>query len=162
MKEEKGISTRHNPFVIRCTRTAGITLISLVVYIALATIVIGIMATVSSYFFSNMNLIKNQDQYAVEFNKFNMFFINDIKKNKVAQIEETKITFPDGNTYTYKQAEKAVYRNDIRIAKEIEQIQFSQDTYQVNNTTKTLINVHMSIGKNKNFDKTIEYVLKYW
>lgn len=140
----------------------GITLISLVVYIVLATIVIGIMATVSSYFFSNMNLIKNQDQYALEFNKFNMFFINDIKSNKTATIEETKIVFEDGTTYTYNQTEKTIYRNTTKIANEIQQIQFSKDTYQVNNTAKTLVNVHMSIGKNKNFDKTIEYVLKYW
>lgn len=140
----------------------GITLISLVIYIVLATIVIGIMATVSSYFFSNINLIKNQDQYALEFNKFNMFFINDIKSNKTATIEETKIVFEDGTTYTYNQTEKTIYRNTTKIANEIQQIQFSKDIYQVNNTAKTLVNVHMSIGKNKNFDKTIEYVLKYW
>ena len=58
----------------------GITLTSLVIYIIVATIVISIMALVSSFFFSNMSIVTVQDQYAVEFNKFNMFFINDIKK----------------------------------------------------------------------------------
>ena len=54
---------------------SGITLTSLVIYIIVATIVIGTMGMVSSFFFSNVNLIKDQDQYAIEFNKFN------IKKN---------------------------------------------------------------------------------
>ena len=93
----------------------GITLTSLVIYIMVATIVIATMAIVSSFFFSNINLVRDQDKYAVEFNKFNMFFVNDVKNNKTAQIEEHKITFEDGTIYEYNTSEQAVYRNDTKI-----------------------------------------------
>ena len=141
----------------------GITLTSLVVYVVVATVVISIMAVISSFFFSNMTLINGQEQYALEFNKFNMFFINDVKNNKNAQIDTGRVVFEDGTIYEYRASEKAIYRNNIKIAKEIEEIGFIESTYQVPNTqtTKNLVNVKMTIGKDNKFSKTIEYVFKY-
>ena len=142
----------------------GITLTALVIYIIVGTIVISTMAIVSSFFYSNVNLIKDQDQYAVEFNKFNMFFINDIKNNKTAQVETHKITFEDGTIYEYNAGQQSVYRNDTKIAEAVQELTFTADTYQVENTdtVKNLVRVFMSIGKTANFQKEIEYVLKYW
>ena len=141
----------------------GVTLTALVIYVCVMVIIISIMAMVSSFFFSNMNLIKDQDKYAVEFNKFNMFFISDVKENKTAQVEANKIVFPNNITYEYRQEEKAVYRNDVKIAEQIQIFEVSYDTtLKINNTTKNLIKVRMNIGKGNNFEKEIEYVLKYW
>ena len=95
----------------------GITLTSLVVYVVVATVVISIMAVISSFFFSNMTLINGQEQYALEFNKFNMFFINDVKNNKNAQIDTGRVVFEDGTIYEYRASEKAIYSNNIKIAK---------------------------------------------
>ena len=158
----------------------GITLTLLVVYIIVATIIISVIAYMSSNFFSNANIIKDQDKYAVEFNKFNMFFINDVKSNTEATVEPTKITFKD-NGAVYELKGTDIYRNDTIIANQIQSVNFSQDTYKVPNTKvdvqKTIIKVHLKIGKILNqgqlgkdidekvynmFDKTIEYVLKYW
>lgn len=155
----------------------GITLIILVIYIVVATLVISIIAYISANFYSNMNIIKDQDKYAVEFNKFNMFFINDVKSNKEATVGTTKIEFADGTTYELKGTD--IYRNNVVIASQIQSANFSSETYNVPNTiaTKTLINVHLTIGKkstqnntagdinkniNERFDRTIQYVLKYW
>jgi len=140
----------------------GITLTSLVIYIVVATIVISTMAVVSSFFFSNMDLIKNKDQYAIEFNKFNMFFVNDIKSNKIVEINGNKLTFPDGTIYEYNSEQKVIYRNNTQIAKQIQEVTFTAGTHKVSNTTKNLITVNLSIGKEKKFQKEIEYVLKYW
>lgn len=142
----------------------GITLTALVIYVVVATIVISIMAVISSFFFSNMTLVNGQEQYALEFNKFNMFFINDVKNNKKAQIQTGRIVFEDGTIYEYRASEKAIYRNNTKIAKEIEQLKFVENTYQVpnTNTTKNLVNVQMTMGKDNKFSKTIEYVFKYW
>ena len=160
----------------------GITLTLLVVYIIVATIIISVIAYMSSNFFSNVNIIKDQDKYAVEFNKFNMFFINDVKSNKEATVEPTKITFENGAIYELKGTD--IYRNETIVASQVQSVNFTEGTYDVVNNdepeaniTKKLINVHLIIGKkikegtpdaelNKNiyqrFDKTIEYVLKYW
>ena len=142
----------------------GITLTSLVIYIMVATIVIATMAIVSSFFFSNINLVSDQDKYAVEFNKFNMFFVNDVKNNKTAQVQTHKITFEDGTIYEYRAEDKSVYRNGTKVAELVQELTFTADTYQVENTStvKNLIRVSMNIGKRENFQKEIEYVLKYW
>ena len=157
----------------------GVTLLALVIYIIVSTIIISIIAFISSNFFTNLDIVKNQDKYAVEFNKFNMFFVNDVKNNKSAEVEPTKITFADGTVYELKGTK--IYRNDAEIAKRIESAQFSEDSYTVPNTkvevVKKIIKVHLTIGRTfdedsltkdvdekayQKLDKTIEYVLKYW
>lgn len=139
----------------------GVTLTSLVIYIAVATVLISTMAVMSSHFFANIQLVKNQSNYVVEYNKFNMFFIQDVKANKAASIIGTTIVFEDGTKYEYK--DESIYRNDKKIAKNIRTASFEPATYTVNNVTKNLIKVNLNIGvEKKSYQKQIEYVLKYW
>ena len=139
----------------------GVTLTSLVIYIAVATVLISTMAVMSSHFFANIQLVKNQSDYVVEYNKFNMFFIQDVKANKAASIIGTTIVFEDGTKYEYK--DESIYRNDKKIAKNIRTASFEPATYTVNNVTKNLIEVNLNIGvEKKSYQKQIEYVLKYW
>lgn len=139
----------------------GVTLTSLVIYIAAATVLISTMAVMSSHFFANIQLVKNQSDYVVEYNKFNMFFIQDVKANKAASIIGTTIVFEDGTKYEYK--DESIYRNDKKIAKNIRTASFEPATYTVNNVTKNLIKVNLNIGvEKKSYQKQIEYVLKYW
>ena len=139
----------------------GITLTSLVIYMAVATLVIGSMALLGTHFYSNAELIKEPSEYVVEYNKFNMFFIEDVKTNKTATINGTTITFEDGTKYEYKG--NSIYRNNNEIAKNVQSVQFTADTYVVSNTTKNLITVNLNIGTSeKNYEKQIEYVLRYW
>ena len=139
----------------------GVTLVALVIYIIVFTIVISILSVISSFFFSNVNFVKEQANYAPEFNKFNMFFIQDVKANKAASIIGTTIVFEDGTKYEYK--DESIYRNDKKIAKNIRTASFEPATYTVNNVTKNLIKVNLNIGvEKKSYQKQIEYVLKYW
>ena len=139
----------------------GVTLTSLVIYIAVATVLISTMAVMSSHFFANIQLVKNQSDYVVEYNKFNMFFIQDVKANKAASIIGTTIVFEDGTKYEYK--DESIYRNEKKIAKNIRTASFEPATYTVNNVTKNLIKVKLNLGvEKKSYQKQIEYVLKYW
>lgn len=144
----------------------GITLTSLVIYVLIATILIGGIAMLSTFFFSNMNLIKEQDQYAPEFNKFNMFFIGDVKNNNTATVTTTQVTFEDGTVYQYNAEEKAIYRNSTKIAKKVQTVNFTLNEIKPSNnthsTTKYTILVDISIGEKSNLHKAIEYTLRYW
>lgn len=139
----------------------GITLTALVIYIGVSTIVISIMAVISSFFFENVDGIKKQENYASEFNKFNMFFINDVKQDKTAVVEGNKITFEDGTVYQYIKSQKTILRNDTEIASNVTNLTFKLEKYEATkNTTKNIITVNISIGES--FNESIEYVLKYW
>lgn len=139
----------------------GVTLMALVIYIAVFTVVVSSMALLSSYFYNNMHLIKDDASYVVEYNKFNMFFIQDVKHNSSATIENDVIKFEDGTTYEYKS--NSIYRNDKEIATNVKSATFNLETYEVESTTKNLIVVNLDIGEGeKEYQKEIEYVLRYW
>lgn len=138
----------------------GITLTSLVIYVIVATLVISAIATLSSFFFSNMGLIKFQQDYAPEFNKFSMFFVEDVKKNRTAEVTTTTVTFEDGTKYQYNNGK--IYRNDIVITERVDSVNFSLATQTVSTTEKQIITVKMSIDGEVNSQTGIEYVLKYW
>ena len=139
----------------------GVTLTALVIYIAVATVVISTMGLLSSYFYTNMKLIKTDSNYVVEYNKFNMFFVQDVKSNTTADVTTNSIIFEDGTKYKYEDG--GIYRNDKEIATNIKSAVFSQETYQVDWTTKNIITVNLDVGEDeKSYVKQIEYVLRYW
>ncbi len=140
----------------------GITLTSLVIYVIVATLLISCATLLSSYVASNMNQIKYKNKYAPEFNTFNMFFLEDIKKNKSAEVSGSKITFENGNMYEYRSEDEGIYKNNTKIAEQIKNVEFSSNTIKVMNTTKQVITVNITIGTKDSFTKEIEYVLKYW
>ena len=81
----------------------GITLISLIIYITAMCIIISILSIMSNFFFSNTKNIKENTKYISEYNKFNMYFIEDVKNNKnTYQVTNNEIIFEDGTVYTYK------------------------------------------------------------
>ena len=98
-----------------------------------------------------------------EFNKFNMFFIQDVKNNKNVTVNNNTIEFADGTRYDFNSDQKAIYRNGKAIAKNIQVAVFKPSTVTIRNTTKNIVNVNIAIGKAGSlFTKDIDYVLKYW
>ena len=141
----------------------GVTLIALVIYVIVLTIVVSILAMISSFFFSNVNFVKDQANYAPEFNKFNMFFIQDVKQNKNLTITGNVVKFEDGTEYTFNLDQKAIYRNGKAITKNVQAAVFTTTTETIRNTTKNIVNVNIAIGNTGAlFTKEIDYVLKYW
>ena len=56
----------------------GVTLSALVLYMVIMVIVIGIMTTISSFFFRNVYSVIDTPKYLSEMNKFIMFFGVDV------------------------------------------------------------------------------------
>lgn len=137
----------------------GITLTSLVIYIMVATIVIGILAIVGTNFARNVRELKNQQMYAPEFNQFAMYFLQDVKSNQTATVTTNTVIFANGAEYRYDSSAKKVYRNDIEIASKISRLSFILDHTTVGNTQKNIIQVAFQSGE---FSKTIRFVLRYW
>ena len=100
----------------------GITLVSLVIYIIVLMIVLSILSVISKMFFNNLNYVTDMGKYISEFNKFNMYFIDDVKKNSdILKInkDNTQIIFQDGKIYTF--VDNSIYRNNIKIMIQIKE-----------------------------------------
>ena len=96
----------------------GITLLSLTVYIIIMFLVVGIVATVSNFFYGNINVVRDSAKYASEFDKFNSSLISDIKENKHVNTnnDEKTIIFEDGTTYKYNVEDEGLYRGKNKIS----------------------------------------------
>lgn len=140
----------------------GVTLLSLVIYMIIFTMVLGILTVVSNYFYRNIYQVKETPKYISEFNKFSMFFVNDVKSNNdIKNITATTLEFKDGTKYKWEN--NKIYRDDKEIAKYIRNFTFTLSEYKVDATTKKIINVNTEIGTSKEKDyRNIDFVLKYW
>lgn len=140
----------------------GITLVSLIIYIILLMFVVAILSNISQHFYSNTSYIQEMGKYISEFNKFNMYFIEDIKNNSdTYTVTKDKLVFADGTIYTY--SNKSIYRNKVEICTNINICEFTKREEQdKNNFTKKIVNVKMEIEGSKTFNSENDYVLKYW
>lgn len=142
----------------------GITLISLTVYIIVMLIVLGIMQTISSFFYGNLNLIRDSAKYASEFDRFNSYIITDVKNNTKVSVSSNTIIFEDGTTYIYSEEDEGIYRGQTKVASHIKSFNVSKKTITINNVDKDILTVNIIIGNStKNLlNKQIDYTLRYW
>ena len=142
----------------------GITLTSLIIYMILLTFAVSMLAMISDMFFNNTKYITESGKYISEFNKFNMYFIEDAKKNKnTYEVSDHQITFEDGTVYTYYESpDNSIYRNKVKICTNIIYCKFTKTEQKQNNITKNLIQVHIAIKSSKLFEVKNEYTLRYW
>lgn len=134
----------------------GITLTSLVVYIAVIFVVMAIVMRITTYFVKNMEDAADV-KFESEFNKLKLYLLDESKTtdNKILEIKDEKeIIFSKGNKYTYNETNKAIYLNDkIRICENIENVIFSKE---ITENGKEKIVVTITINKTT---KKAEYVM---
>ena len=137
----------------------GVTLMSLATYVVLMLIVIAILATVMTSFQSNIREINKEGTEFSEISKFNMYFLQEVKKqgNKIDSISNTKIKFSSGNTYTYENNEIYLQNQtdaaSIILASNIIDCTFNK---KIENGKNIVI---VKIKTNKTGEITNEYVL---
>lgn len=109
----------------------GITLISLITYIIGLTIVIALIATLTSYFYKNIN-VKDINNDTTQYTKFSSVFIEEIntKNNSVIDCKTltdgiSYIIFSSGNQYTFYANSKSIYKNNVKICNNVILCDFS-------------------------------------
>ena len=143
----------------------GITLISLIIYVIAMSIVIGIIAVISGYFYKNVADTSGNIEPMTEYTKFNSFFSEEINEKGIkvldckttnsndGSIDTSYIVFDNGVQYTYISANKGIYRNKVKIARGIDECTFE---YKVENA-KDIVNVSF---KAKKLNNPMTYTLK--
>ena len=109
----------------------GITLTSLIIYVIGMTIMVGTIATLTSFFYKNIN-IGSINNDTTQYTKFSSIFSEEInrKDNSVVQCKKLSdgtsyIIFSSGNQYTFNENSKSIYKNNIKICEDIEECGFS-------------------------------------
>ena len=140
----------------------GITLSALVIYIFVFMLLLGVMTTISTFFYNGIREVVESPKYISEFNKFSMFFVTDVKNYSKATVTSNTIQFENGPTYQYQNG--YIYRDGKAIAKNIMNCNFTASEFNVNSMTKNLINVNVQIGKNDedSITKNVDFTLRYW
>lgn len=147
----------------------GVTLIILAIYVIAFSMVIALLANLSSYIYGNLGKISDSAIDLSEFNKFNMYFIEDVKSNKQAIVRlETdennnqiyRIAFEDGDIYSYTLGDNSIYKNNQKIARDI--LEFKAEQFKQDEKYYIEISIRIGTEDNANYKKTIDYVLKYW
>ena len=78
---------------ITLTSNKGITLTSLIIYIIGMTIIVGIVATLTSVLQNNINEFGQNSEDIAQILNFNMYFLEDVKKenNKIVKNNENQV-----------------------------------------------------------------------
>ena len=85
----------------------GITLVSLIMYVAVMIIVLAVMSSVITNFYKNNQSLDARVEEILEFNKFNTYFLKEIKlyNNNIDSIKsedgKTYILFSSGNSFLF-------------------------------------------------------------
>lgn len=133
----------------------GVTITSLIVYVIAMLIVIGIIANLTSFFYTNVFNLEDESANISEISKFNMYFLEEVKNpnNSIAQINDNSITFVTGNTFIFQ--DNSIYLNNIRICENIKNLNFTKEETK----SKEVINVLITVGDNMEYTKTIKFVM---
>ena len=136
--------------------TKGVTTTSLIIYVIAMLIVIGIIATITSFYYTNvMSLNENSDNIA-QLTKFQMYFLEETQNqnNQILKVTDHVISFASGNTYQLQ--DNGVYRNQVKITDQVKNLQFKVTTQN----EKQVISVLITLGEQNEYTKTMEYVMK--
>ena len=98
----------------------GLTLTSLVIYVIVLLIVIGLMSGFSGYFFKNANIITVKENYEEQYTRFLAYLIKDTNSDQLNFIKIIKtesednyliLRFKDGSQhqYVYSDKSKSIY-----------------------------------------------------
>ena len=137
----------------------GVTMISLTIYIITMAIVVGILSTVTTFFYKNVKDTNVDIDLLTEFTTFNSYFSEEINNSNLQVIEcgttdrnQNYIVFSNGVQYTYVPENKGIYRNQVKICRNIDICTFSE---KIENG-KSVITVNLTAG---NQQRETEYTL---
>lgn len=134
----------------------GITLASLAIYIIVILIALITLTTITTYFRSNVNQFNTKTTIDLEFDKFNLYFIEEVKKtnNEIDEENstETKVVFTSGNIYEFSE-NSIILNGNVKIAEKIEACTFS---FSADENNKQSVTVYMKVGET---ERTNEYTL---
>lgn len=135
----------------------GITLTSLTVYIIGITIVLATVTVISTHFYSNTYSTVGDINPLTEYTKFTSFFADEVNHSKIRVLDckDSYIIFDNGVQYTFLGENKAIYRNKVKVCKNVTNCFFE---YKVQNGKEVVIT--RITMENEEKPREVTYTLK--
>lgn len=142
----------------------GITLISVTIYVIVITVVIGVLAIITTFFYKNTTDIYDINPLT-EYTRFNSYFTEEINREDIrvlecGTLEEGNcnyIVFNNGVQYTFVPENKGIYRNKVKICNNITNCSFEKGT---NSNGRTTVMVNIKAENDDTNKQPITYTLK--
>ena len=135
---------------------SGLTMTSLIVYMIAMVIAVSTIATITSFFYTNVSSLENDATNISEITKFHMYFLDETTKynNSIISAKKNQIVFQTNNAFTFQ--DNAIYYNQVKICDNVKDAQFSVGEQN----SKTKIDVLLTFGDKMEFTRTTTYVLQ--
>ena len=116
----------------------GVTLISLTIFVIVMAIVIGVMAIITTFFYKNIKDVNVDIDPITEYTTFNSYFSDEVNKNNIQVVKcdsqkdeegniiQNYILFSNGVQYTFIPNNKGIYKDKVKICRNIENCEFSE------------------------------------
>ena len=141
----------------------GITLISVSINVIVLLIMVAMISTISTYFFANYNNVSEKVPTLKEYTNFISYFSQDINIKGIRvllcettidnNIKTSYIIFNNNVQYTFLEENRGVYRNKIKIARNVSDCEF------LVNNEKNEVTVYISFVGNPE-TKEMTYTIK--
>lgn len=133
----------------------GITTISLIIYVIVLSIVIGMVAIISGAFMDSIDEADMHIDPIEEYTTFNSYFSEEVNHPglEVVQCQDDYILFSNGVQYSFISQNRGIYKDKVKICRNIDSCSFSQSI----KNGKTVITVEFSVDGQK---RTTNYALK--
>ena len=134
----------------------GITIISLIIYVIVLSIVIGMVAIISGAF---MDSIDEADMYTdpiEQYTTFNSYFSEEVNHPglEVVQCQDDYVLFSNGVQYSFISENRGIYKDKVKICRNIDFCSFSRE---LSSNGKTVIIVEFSIdGQTRKTNYTLK------
>ena len=131
---------------MNCKSQKGITMLSLVIYVACFVIIASIIGAITAFFYNNTELLSSEAYSATEYNKLNIYLVNESEEvgNSFVDFDNTgslyKLTFSNGNVYTFDTENNLLYFNKICLCEDVQDLQVTTDYTTGKEVIKVKIN----------------------
>lgn len=111
----------------------GITMLSLVIYVACFVIVAGIIGGITYFFYNNTELLNSEAFSSTEYNKLNMYLVNESEEegNSFVDFDDSSsmitLTFSNGNVYTFDSESNLLYFNKTCLCEDVQGLKVEVD-----------------------------------
>lgn len=112
----------------------GITMISLIIYVASFLVIAGIIGAITTYFYNNIEIMDKNSGSSAEYNKLNVYLLKQVKTKGVAVEKYGNQVEKDSKTET--EINEAIEANGIDIDEDGIKDDISYITFNLPNGTK--------------------------